>query len=417
MGERGPFGSSYRHVPLASIGVAVSPDGSRTLIRPGSDLVYLTGSRVAVTDPRLATQEQLAAAAATREWLAAGTVPGEGTEFEDLATNALLDLHALMLDDGAVVAAWSGPWRYAWPRDNAFVAAALAATGHDDDALTVLAFLQSVQSPDGSFHARYLPDGSGPPDDRGLQTDATGWALWGAGAVLQNTADPAERALRTAGLRPLIDRSTDRILALTSGGTQLPPPSPDYWEVSERTTTLGTVAPLLMGLQSAALAYTDLGETARATQARTAADSLAEVVQAEFGPGYGRYPTGRKVGGAEADTAAAFLMEPFMSPLPGVHAAWESTSIALAMPAGGLTPGAGWAKDGISWTPTTTVFALTAAAAGEDDAAVRWLRWVDQHRTPLGSIPEKVLHDGAPAQVAPLAWSSANVLLTLALLD
>ena len=35
-----------------------------------------------------------------------------------------------------------------------------------------LRFLQAVQAPDGSFQARYLLDGSGPPDGRGGQDDA-----------------------------------------------------------------------------------------------------------------------------------------------------------------------------------------------------------------------------------------------------
>jgi GH15 family glucan-1,4-alpha-glucosidase len=41
------------------------------------------------------------------------------------------------------------------------------------------------------------------------------------------------------------------------------------------------------------------------------------------------------------------------------------------------------------------------------------LDWIAGHRTDTGSIPEKVLSDGAPASVAPLAWSAANVLLTV----
>src|SRR5665648_525805 len=81
--------------------------------------------------------------------------------------------------------------------------------------------------------------------------------------------------------------------------------------------------------------------------------------------------------------------------------------------AGGLAPGAGWAADGVSWTPTTAVFALTAAASGQVDRAESWLDWLDAHRTPRGALPEKVLADGSPSAVAPLAWTCALVLLTL----
>ena len=37
----------------------------------------------------------------------------------------------------------------------------------------------------------------------------------------------------------------------------------------------------------------------------------------------------------------------------------------------------------------------------------------DAHRTSAGALPEKVLADGSPAAVAPLAWTAATVLLTL----
>ena len=46
-------------------------------------------------------------------------------------------------------------------------------------------------------------------------------------------------------------------------------------------------------------------------------------------------------------------------------------------------------------------------------AAREILSWLAAHRTEQGSLPEKVLHDGRPAQVAPLAWTAANTLLAL----
>ncbi|MDO5662794.1 MAG: hypothetical protein Q4G40_08870, partial [Brachybacterium sp.] len=72
-----------------------------------------------------------------------------------------------------------------------------------------------------------------------------------------------------------------------------------------------------------------------------------------------------------------------------------------------------WRDDGISWTPSTTLLGLALAKAGDAHGAEEILDWVDAHRTAAGSIPEKVLADGSPAAVAPLAWSAADVLLTL----
>ncbi|MGB2935412.1 MAG: hypothetical protein WBB91_09065, partial [Nostocoides sp.] len=52
------------------------------------------------------------------------------------------------------------------------------------------------------------------------------------------------------------------------------------------------------------------------------------------------------------------------------------------------------------------------AAAGEVGRARALVDWVAAHRTGAGSIPEKVLYDGRPAEVAPLGWSSALAVLT-----
>lgn len=412
-----PFTTGDAHVALTSAGISVDVDGTRTPVPPGADVQFLPGSRVAVVDTSEATPEQLAAAEESRDWLASGTVPGAGTPYEDMAEASLLDIRALTLDDGAVVAGWSPNWRYAWPRDNAFVALALARTGHVDEALLVLQFLQQVQEPNGSFEARYLPDGSGPPDDRGIQTDATGWALWAAASVLAEIHDPQERHEAARDLRPLLDRGVDHVLSLTEGGTRLPPPSPDYWEVETSQQTLGTSAPLLMALTAAPVALHALDAPARAAAVASAAASFDELVHRSFSPGYGRF-----LGGSSVDTAVAFLLPPFLPVRPddvprGVLEAWRSAPAQMGRPAGGLAPGTSWKRDGISWTPTTSIFALASAGLEDADSAERWLAWLDDHRTSLGSIPEKVLADGSPAQLAPLAWSSANVLLTLVLLD
>jgi GH15 family glucan-1,4-alpha-glucosidase len=57
--------------------------------------------------------------------------------------------------------------------------------------------------------------------------------------------------------------------------------------------------------------------------------------------------------------------------------------------------------------------ALTAAAYGDRVRAEHWLDWLDWHRVPWGSLPEKVLHDGSAAGPAPLAWTSSTVLLAV----
>jgi glucoamylase len=56
---------------------------------------------------------------------------------------------------------------------------------------------------------------------------------------------------------------------------------------------------------------------------------------------------------------------------------------------------------------------VSAAATDRVDEAAGWLSWLDRHRTEAGSLPEKVLYNGSPAAVAPLAWTSALVLIAL----
>ncbi|MET0788734.1 MAG: glycoside hydrolase family 15 [Cellulomonas sp.] len=418
----------YAHIPLYLDGLTTLPGGLREPLDVGTDVTFLAGTHV--VDPAATTLARVvggqvgtgrgatapgAASVAGRQraWLASGTVPGAGGPYEDMARAALLDLHALMLPDGAAVAAWSDKWRYVWPRDASFVAVALARTGHVADALGILGFLDRVQSPDGSFQARYVPDGSGPPDDRGVQTDGTGWAMWAAGLVVDEIEDPADRAAAVERLEPLVARSARHAISLVGHGG-LPPASPDYWEVPEEALTLGTVAPLVAGLQQASHLLELADDDALAAAAFDASIRSKVAVIRAFGPtGFARYATG-----GHADAASAFLLPPFLATaVPGVDRAWRASAVAMVRPANGLAPGAGWRDDGVSWTPQTSLYAWVAAENGDRDLADGWLTFLDTHRTASGSLPEKVLADGSPAAVAPLGWSAACVLLALDALD
>ena len=92
--------------------------------------------------------------------------------------------------------------------------------------------------------------------------------------------------------------------------------------------------------------------------------------------------------------------------------AWEQAPVLMSRPGGGLAPGGSWRRDGVSWTNVTGSRAMTAAFLGERDEALARLRWLDQHRTAAGSLPEKVLSNGQPAAVSPLAWTAAVVVIT-----
>lgn len=297
--------------------------------------------------------------------------------------------------------------------------------GHPQDALEILTFMQNAthtQNPirEQGFHARYLPDGSGVPDDRGVQYDGNGWLLWAAAEVLSELDDQVERDEAFDDLRSLIDTAAQNVIELAAAPDYLPPPSPDYWEIEEQSLTLGTVAPMMAGLEGVVHLYTDRGLDGEAAVAAEHLSGIREAVAEEFGErGYERYADGNWFRRAFAardgrDASTAMLLRPFSSdPLDGAEDAWLRSIDEMARPAGGVAPGAGWRQDGVSGTPQTSLYALAAAANSHNDQARDLLDWLTEHRTELGAIPEKVLADGSPAAVAPLVWSSANVVLAI----
>jgi GH15 family glucan-1,4-alpha-glucosidase len=340
-------------------------------------------------------------------WLSGGMVPG-GAGHREVVAQALLDLRALTQTNGAVAAGPDGPWAYAWPRDNSFVAVAYAVSGHPEDAWRTLRFFVDGQLEDGGFQARYSLDGSGAPDDRQRQTDGVGWLLWAIDAVSRSSGQPVP-----GDLRRLRDRATEHLLRLTDHGRELPPPSPDYWEVPERRVTLGTVAPLAAGLEASARGHAAEGDSARSARLERAAAALRSVIREQFGPDYERH--GDRGG---PDAGAAMLLPPFArSADPAVIGAVHRYARQAIRPAGGLAPGVGWRADGVSWTPQTALVAYTAAASGDRTTASAWHDWLARQATDWGSLPEKVLPDARPAGPAPLAWTAALFVLTEAELD
>jgi glucoamylase len=389
-------------IPLHAAAVAVGPGGA--LVEVAATDALVTGSRVLAGMPDSA---ELAVEQAA--WLAAGTIP-RVTGLDDMVITALLDLHVLSRPYGVPVAGWSPSWRYVWPRDSAMAASALALTGHISDAERIVDFLQRVQPESGLFQARYLPDGSGVPDARGVELDGIGWALWATGQVAAELSG-SDRESFVQRHRMLLDRSTQAALRSIDNRSSLPPPSTDYWEVKEIRLTLATAALLCAGLEAGAELYRVLGESQAADLAAGGAHRLRHAIKTNFGRnGYPRHLGGRS---DSIDLGVDFLLPPVGSTVdPSVFEAWERAPLFMSRPSGGLAPGGSWRRDGVSWSNATGSRAMTAAFLGHRDEAMARLRWLDQHRTAAGSLPEKVLADGQPASVSPLAWTAAAVVIT-----
>lgn len=340
---------------------------------------------------------------------ALGAAPGAGTPYGDMSSAALRDLLLLTTEATGGVLPFAGPsgsWDYFWPRDGAFVAVALLRTGHPERATAILSQVGELYlDPMYGFDARYLRTGERVTlDPRRAQVDGCGWVLWALHESAQLTGVTGEPQVDD-----LRDRCTDQLLRATGGGSHLPAPGQDYWEQTTYDHLLGASAPVSAGLRFAAADYASQGRPERAAQVLAAAEGVRTEIERVFGPDYLR--AGSHGG---LDAATAMLMPPFdPDPLPGVHEAWLAYQEQAARPGGGLAPGAAWKRDGISWTPEVALVAYTAAVAGDTEVARHWLGWLDEHRAPWGSLPEKVDSRGEPGGPAPLAWTSALVLLTL----
>ena len=436
---------------LLSEGVVVGAGGVVRPLPPGAHCRFEPGTRVPAADPAaeaegaarrapsagqtdepgaagagaaLPDEERTALVRAARERMAGAALPGGRRA--GAARDALVDLLALIgpvLADadgsaptsypaGAVVAGPVSAWRYVWPRDAAFAAAALAAVGLDDEALAVLEHLAALQSPDGGFEARYTAAGT-VPDDRPAQLDGTGWVLWAAGRVLGAARPDADRVEGRLGV--CLRRCASRLLELTDGPHRLPPVSPDYWEVAEGRLTLATAMSVLLGLEAAARLVAvglDLGTEGQATAVR--ATQVRAAIEDGFAPGWGRHR-----GDDDVDAAIALTAPPFTAALAGAVEVRRGARSRMARVSGGVGPGSSWRDDGVSWTPETALLAWSGVALGTDGEAGlaaeadELLDWLVDRRTGVGALPEKVAADGSPAGPAPLAWTCSLLLLAL----
>lgn len=394
-------------------GTVLAPPGSPAKRISGTP--YLDPDSVDIDGALHPSQAQVREAA---DEFRAASVPGKTGRFENMAETAVLDLLALRQDNGAVLGAGSSYWRFVWPRDNGLTAVALSMTGYHRFAFDALRYVFLMQEDDGQFEARYLPDGSGAvPDDRGRQHDGIGYTLWATDVVVRLAADAPglepDQTIRDGALRAL-----RAAISLLDPQTGLPAPSQDYWEMDLETISLGVAAPLLAGIEAGERLARRWSAHQDADEANRAARALADSITNTFGPvDYQRFSHG---GGRDA--SIALLLPPFRRPsqindLAGVSQAWLRAMNGMRLSNGGLRPGEQWDDEETAWTPQISLFAMTASALGDTDVADGLLTWLDQHRTGLGCLPEKVNAAGAPTAVAPINCVAAATLLALAQLD
>jgi GH15 family glucan-1,4-alpha-glucosidase len=395
-------------IALCCLAARSDPHAAR---RPALLAAGVTGvpgqSRMALGPAVTVADDKPGDLAAQQAWLAGAHLPGRSDAERTVAARALLDLGLLTSADGAAVAAPFGPWDFVWPRDASWAAAALAVCGRGVTSLSILRFLARTQAVDGTWTAaRYYPSGA-PVTGRAGQLDAVGWVPWAVWLWWRTGGAAAE--LDT--LWPMVRAAADAAAgSLRPDG--LPRASPDYWELPETLPTLGTAAPLLLGLRAAADLAAVRHDPVAAEWADAAKRLLAAITKRFGATGYRRYAAD----GASPDSAVAFLSAPLAGPAtdPTLPPAIDDTERRLLMRSGGLRPGNIPRVGGVAWTPATALFALADATGPGFD---RWYGWLVAHRTALGEFPEKVTDRGLPASVAPLAWTDAIVLLALTARD
>ncbi|WP_106505967.1 hypothetical protein [Brachybacterium timonense] len=394
------------HVDLLSLTVALRGPGERVLVRRSGPTVP-PDTRVL---PDAHAHEELRA----EENRVLEALAARSSAPNPLLTDAVRDLHVLSTGLPAPVAGWSSNWRYVWPRDAAHAAVALHQLGLRERAWATVHELAVLCGSDGWFEARYVPGRRHAPDGRPRQLDGTGWFLWALDSVLADDDTTAVRETNAASalasdgtVQSAARRAAALLLELTANDDRLPPPSPDYWEVRERRLTIATAALVAVGLERAGRLPALIGEE-MAAHAHERAVEVRAAIRDAFGPsGFTRY-----AGGTTADAGMLFLLPPY-----ALHADDEVADLLrpaeqrMRRPAGGVAPGEGWKRDGISWTPQTALFAQAYAQLGLREEAQRLWDWLAVHCTSAGSLPEKVLADGSPAAVAPLTWTASVVIM------
>ena len=416
-------------IPLYHEGLTTLPAacGSRSPSAPTRRSWPAPTSSTRGVDPRAAVAgppRPGTATAAPPRASPAGSAPGSppapsrrGGPYEDMARAALLDLHALdaprrrggrrLVGEVAVrVAARrrrSSPWR--WP------APGTSTTPSRSSASSTACSRRTARSRRGT-----CPTAPGRPTTAACRRTAPGWALWAAGLVLAEIADPDERAAAAdAAPARCSQRSTRHAIALVArrrSAARVPRllggargrADPRHGRAAGRGPAAGVGGPR----RSPA---TTRWPGPRSTP-RSAPRSPSSARSAPPGS------RGTRTGG-HADAASAFLLPPFLT-TRGARCRGGVAGVGGDHGAARQRPGARRrvARRRRLLDPADVALRV---GGGRERRRRRWptagSTFLDSHRTPSGSLPEKVLADGSPAAVAPLGWSAACVLLALDALD
>lgn len=380
-------------------------------------------------------------------------VEGLPPEMVDAYRRSLLVVRTQIDQEGAVLAANDSDileynrdhYSYMWPRDGAFIAAALDRAGYGALTRPFFRFCARGVSEGGFLWHKYNPDGTvgsswhpwlGP---RGvqlpIQEDETALVLWALGQY--HREDPNLEFIETM-YAPLIRPAADFLVGYRDPNTWLPLESYDLWEERRGIFTFTTAA-TIAGLKAAAEIATLLGDGRNAARYNRAAEQTTEaLVRYLYDADRGRFLRGVYVRDGElvpddtleSSTAGVFLL----GVLPPNDQRVVSTMEALRdrlwcrTPVGGI--GRYWndyyfrvtndleRAPGNPWVICTLWLArwhiATARTEADLEPAFALVRWTLGHAFSTGVLPEQIDPlNGGPLSVAPLTWSHATLVDTL----
>ncbi|MBI4217658.1 MAG: glycoside hydrolase family 15 protein [Elusimicrobia bacterium] len=338
-------------------------------------------------------------------------------------------------------------YSYMWPRDGAFVTAALIKAGYSEPSRRFFNFCCQIIDPDGYFLHKYSPDGSVGSSwhpwwreghqELPIQEDETALVLWALWRHFERFHDVE---FIKPLYRELITRAVDFLVRYRDEKTKLPLPSYDLWEEHRGVHTF-TVSTVIAGLHAAANFAEAFGEIDSAAKYRTVADEIkGAMVHYLFHRDLNRFaksaypqPSGNYHLDTTIDASLSALWyfgvfapdDPMVeSTMQAVHEKlWVKTKV------GGLAryesdayhqverrdiqnvPGNPWFICTLWWAE----YLIARATTGDDlKEALQLLEWVQDHALPSGALAEQVNpHTGEPLSVSPLTWSHAAFVRTV----
>jgi hypothetical protein len=317
----------------------------------------------------------------------------------------------------------SGGYGYSWPRDGAYLAAALGQWGFRDRVEHYFKFCADTQDPSGAWWQRYLATGHAGPSWGRIQVDEPASVVAAAWLHYRTHQD----LFWLEGFWPVIQRGLSFLETFHAPIHPMGQPSHDLWE--ERMGIHAySLAAVVSSFRAGAALAAELGESEAEEHYANWASNMDAILHEKFIPPGGPikrsfvvnsfdYQRGGGYWDEAVDASVLGLIHPF-----GILSVQDEAAQKLihsvrarlwSRPVGGVLRYEGDTyRGGNPWVLTTLWLASVELMAGNFAEARECFSWVMAKNTPLGMMPEQVHREtGLPYWVIPLGWSHAMFLL------